>query len=58
MLNNPELPTFPSKDPKKCIDFIFAAKSTVYAFQTKQTIVEQEPVASDHLPVWVEVEIK
>ncbi|MFA5819174.1 MAG: endonuclease/exonuclease/phosphatase family protein [Bacteroidales bacterium] len=58
MLNNPELPTIPSNNPQRCIDYIFAAKFTGNTFQTKQTIVEQEPVASDHLPVWVEVEIK
>lgn len=58
MLNNPELPTIPSNNPKRCIDYIFAANFTGHAFQTKQTIVEQEPVASDHLPVWVSIEFK
>ena len=57
MLDNPELPTIPSKNPQKCIDFIFAAKFTGNTFQTKRTIVEQEPIASDHLPVLVEVKI-
>lgn len=58
MLNNPELPTIPSNNPQRCIDYIFAANNSGYTFQTKQTIVEQEPVASDHLPVWVLVETK
>jgi endonuclease/exonuclease/phosphatase family metal-dependent hydrolase len=58
MLNNPELPTIPSNNPQRCIDYIFAAKFTGNTFQTKQTIVEHEPLASDHLPVWVEVEFK
>jgi endonuclease/exonuclease/phosphatase family metal-dependent hydrolase len=58
MLNNPALPTIPSNNPRRCIDYIFAENNKGYTFQTKQTIVEQEPVASDHLPVWVEVEIK
>lgn len=58
MLNNPELPTIPSKNPQKCIDFIFASKFTGHTYQTLRTFVEQEPVASDHLPVWVEVGIK
>lgn len=57
MLNNPEHPTIPSNNPQRCIDYIFAANNTGYTFQTKQTIVEQEPVASDHLPVWVMVTI-
>ena len=58
MLNNPELPTIPADHPNKCIDFIFVAKFTGNTFQTIRTIVEQEPLASDHLPVWVEVKIK
>jgi len=57
MLNNPALPTIPSNNPQRCIDFIFAAKSDDYTFQTKQTIVENEPVASDHLPVWALITI-
>jgi endonuclease/exonuclease/phosphatase family metal-dependent hydrolase len=55
MLNDPQVPTIPADNPQKCIDFIFAAKSTKHTFQTKQTTVEHEPLASDHLPVWVDV---
>jgi endonuclease/exonuclease/phosphatase family metal-dependent hydrolase len=58
MLNNPENPTIPSNNPQKCIDFIFGANFTGHTFQTIQSIVENEPMASDHLPVWVEVMIK
>ena len=58
MLNNPSLPTAPSNDPRRCIDYIFAANFTGHVFQSKHTSVEQEPVASDHLPVWVSVEYK
>jgi endonuclease/exonuclease/phosphatase family metal-dependent hydrolase len=58
MLNNPEIPTIPSNKPQRCIDFIFAANFTGHTFVTKQTVVEDEPVASDHLPVWVEVAFK
>lgn len=58
MLNNPENPTIPSNNPQRCIDFIFAANYTGHTFVTKQTMVEDEPVASDHLPVWVEVAFK
>jgi endonuclease/exonuclease/phosphatase family metal-dependent hydrolase len=57
MLNNPKNLTIPSNNPQKCIDFIFGAKFTGHTFQIKQSIVENEPVASDHLPVWVEVVI-
>ena len=58
MLNNPANPTIPSNSPKKCIDYVFASKFTGSTFLVKQTVVENEPVASDHLPVWVEVELK
>lgn len=58
MLNNPGNPTIPSDNPQKCIDFIFGANFTGHTFQTIQSIVENEPIASDHLPVWVEVVIK
>ena len=57
MLNNPENLTIPSNDPQRCIDYIFAAKSTNSTFKVKKTIVEKEPVASDHLPVWAEIVI-
>jgi endonuclease/exonuclease/phosphatase family metal-dependent hydrolase len=57
MLNNPALTTIPSNNPQRCIDFILAAKNGKYSFQTKQTMVENEPVASDHLPVWALVTI-
>jgi endonuclease/exonuclease/phosphatase family metal-dependent hydrolase len=57
MLNNPETPTIPSNNPKRCIDYIFAANNSAFSFQTIQTAIENEPVASDHLPVWVIVTI-
>lgn len=55
MVNNPQIPTIPADNPQKCIDFIFVDKSNGQTFHTKQTKVEQEPVASDHLPVWADV---
>ena len=58
ILNNPEKPTIPSSNPQRCIDYIFAANFNGHNFETIQTIVEQEPVASDHLPVWAVVQFK
>ena len=51
-------PTSPSNNPSKCIDYIFGLKTTGTSFTTTKTVVEQEPVASDHLPVWAETEVK
>jgi endonuclease/exonuclease/phosphatase family metal-dependent hydrolase len=52
ILTNPSNPTIPSNAPTKCLDYILGLKTADHTFQTKQTIVEQEPIASDHLPVW------
>jgi endonuclease/exonuclease/phosphatase family metal-dependent hydrolase len=57
ILNNPSLPTIPSNNPQRCIDFILTCKNENYSFQTTQTMVENEPLASDHLPVWALVTI-
>jgi endonuclease/exonuclease/phosphatase family metal-dependent hydrolase len=58
LLSNPKQPTIPSNNPQRCIDYIFAANFNGHNFETVQTVVEQEPVASDHLPVWAVVRIK
>jgi endonuclease/exonuclease/phosphatase family metal-dependent hydrolase len=58
VLNDPLQPTIPASSPSRCIDFIFASNYNGYTFETIKTVVEQEYVASDHLPVWVEVKIK
>jgi endonuclease/exonuclease/phosphatase family metal-dependent hydrolase len=58
ILTNTSTPTSPSNAPNKCIDYILGLKTANYTFQTKQTNVEQEPVASDHLPVWAIVQTK
>jgi endonuclease/exonuclease/phosphatase family metal-dependent hydrolase len=55
VLNDTSMPTIPSNNPQKCIDYIFGCKSGSNDFSTKRAVVVQEPVASDHLPVWVEI---
>ncbi|HPM87465.1 MAG TPA: endonuclease/exonuclease/phosphatase family protein [Bacteroidales bacterium] len=57
ILNKTTSPTSPSNNPSKCIDYILGLKKQGTVFTTKQTVVEQEPVASDHLPVWAEIGI-
>lgn len=57
MLNNPLTPTIPADKPLKCIDYIFAHKAAS-AIVVKGTLVENEPLASDHLPVWVKIKIQ
>ena len=53
MLNNPGIPSFPADNPVRCIDYIFVLKGSDSGIRAYETRVEQEPVASDHLPVWV-----
>ncbi|HOM62851.1 MAG TPA: endonuclease/exonuclease/phosphatase family protein [Dysgonamonadaceae bacterium] len=55
MLNDPSKATFPSDRPVKCIDYIWAKKNPFFSFKISITKVENEPVASDHLPVWTMV---
>jgi endonuclease/exonuclease/phosphatase family metal-dependent hydrolase len=45
--------TIPSTKPNKCIDYIFASKPHKYNVTKKEVI--NEPVASDHLPLYVDV---
>jgi len=55
LLNNPADPTIPADNPRRCIDFIFRFKTENTSTIIQKSIVEKEPVASDHLPVWVKV---
>ena len=54
-LNNPLNPTFPANKPVECIDFILSKKTEGFQFKVIESSVDDEPVASDHLPVWVKV---
>ncbi|MGE5456888.1 MAG: endonuclease/exonuclease/phosphatase family protein [Methanococcaceae archaeon] len=56
VLNNPQVPTIPSDHPSKCIDYIFGSTFNGHTYKVMNSVVEQEPVASDHLPVWVDVQ--
>ena len=58
MLNNPAVPTIPSNNPEKCIDYILGARNNDFSFEVKLTSVGNEPVASDHLPVFAVVNYK
>lgn len=54
-LNDVSKPTIPADQPTKCIDFVMAQTNKAFRFEVVKSVVEAEPVASDHLPVWVEV---
>lgn len=49
--------TSPSVNPKRCIDYVLGLKSQNSDIKTRRSVTVQEHVASDHLPVWVDIEI-
>ncbi len=58
VLNDVSQHTIPVKNPSRTIDYILTKKNSVMNFQVTETKVEDEPLASDHLPVWVTVQLK
>jgi endonuclease/exonuclease/phosphatase family metal-dependent hydrolase len=50
--------TIPANKPTECIDYIMARNQTNHSFTIIKTMVGNEPVASDHLPVLVTVRIE
>lgn len=55
ILSNPKQPTFPAPDPKETIDYITAFKQNSTGFAVISANVLNEPVASDHRPMLVEL---
>ena len=55
ILNDHLKSTFPANKPVECIDFIMSKKAERFQFKVIESSVEDEPMASDHLPVWVKV---
>lgn len=51
------LPTIPNINPDRKIDFIFYAKPTDFILKNEGVITEAS-YESDHLPLWVDMEIK
>ncbi len=46
--------TFPANEPNKCIDYIFGSGK----MKLIQSVVVDEPIASDHRPLFVDVKLK
>ena len=57
MISNPELHTFPSDSPEVTIDYVFLKQNAHFKHTVIETEVPNEPMASDHRPLWVEVRI-
>ncbi len=50
--------TFPSDAPEKCIDYVFGLRHDDFSYEIIRQAVVNEPVASDHLPVFVDIRIR
>lgn len=57
-LNDTNTYTFPADKPDRCIDYIYAYSQNGYQFKVQKRKVINEPIASDHRPVQVIVQIK
>uniref|UniRef100_F4CEJ9 Endonuclease/exonuclease/phosphatase n=1 Tax=Sphingobacterium sp. (strain 21) TaxID=743722 RepID=F4CEJ9_SPHS2 len=55
-LSDPSLKTMPSNDPIWTLDYIWGYKANGHAYKVSNTKVIEEKTASDHLPVYVDVE--
>ena len=56
VLNNHKQNTFPANEPKECIDFIYGRNDSTYSVLARGVI--NEPVASDHIPLYADIRIK
>ena len=57
MLNNPKQFTFPADKPVETIDYLFGHMADGRPYSVLQSSVLDEPVASDHLPLFVDVRL-
>lgn len=55
ILSNPKQHTFPAPDPKETIDYIATLKQNAKGFAVISAKVINEPLASDHRPILVEL---
>lgn len=55
ILSNPKQPTYPAPEPKETIDYVTALKSNANGFALISSQVLNEPLASDHRPILVEL---
>ena len=58
MLSDSTEATFPSDEPTEVIDYIFLKSNDQFTHIVKNGEVVNEPVASDHRPLWVEVTVE
>ncbi len=57
VLNNLKNNTFPANNPERCIDYVFVYSATEQNIKLLQNSVLNEPMASDHRPLFVDIEL-
>ncbi|MDR2038383.1 MAG: endonuclease/exonuclease/phosphatase family protein [Bacteroidales bacterium] len=57
LLTDPEINTFRADRPTRTIDYILGYKSKGYLYEVQKAVVVNEPVASDHLPIYIDVQL-
>ncbi len=58
ILTNAKQPTIPADQPKETIDYILGYTPKGYTYSVWQNCVLNEPVASDHLPIFTDIRLK
>ena len=58
MLNDPTQPTFPSNNPNVTIDYLLLKQNEKFTHSVIHAEVVNEPMASDHRPLFVKLEIQ
>ena len=58
VLSNMKQPTFPADHPAQTIDYILGYTPKGFSYSVWQAQVLNEPVASDHLPIFADVRMK
>lgn len=58
LLSDVSFATFPSDNPDRVIDYIFLKRNSSYNHTIIENEVVDEPMASDHRPLWVKIEIE
>lgn len=57
ILNNTSQPTSPADHPRRCIDYVLVKNNPTFNIHVLETKVENEPMASDHSPVWIRLSV-
>lgn len=58
LLSDNTQPTFPSNKPDRVIDYIFLKRNNQFEYTVIENKVVDEPIASDHRPLWVKIEFE